>query len=269
MTTKSAPPPRPAPIKNRFTDPPPRRSAEAPRRPGMVSAIPAAQFAGIQAQLEADLSALGLAQSPAQIAQHMAFLNHLLKWNALINISAVTEPADMLSVHIVDSLAALVVLRQIRGAESQSFTVLDVGTGPGIPAVPWAIAQPLLRIHAIDSVRKKIDTMTDFIEAQALTNLLEDHARIEDLRGEYDVVTSRAFSSLKNFVTLAGSRVRGGGAMLALKGKAPGEEMAELAGTGWVVEAIVPIAVPRLEAERCAVILRRGAGGTLPPSASQ
>jgi 16S rRNA (guanine527-N7)-methyltransferase len=263
MNTKSTPPHRPAPTKNRFTDPPPRRSAEAPRRPGMVSEIPAAQFPVIQAQLVADLGALDLPQSPAQIAQLMAFLNHLLKWNALINISAVTEPADMLSVHIVDSLTALPVLRQIRLGESQSFTVLDVGTGPGIPAVPWAIAQPQLRIHAIDSVRKKIDTMTDFIETQALTNLLEDHARIEDLRGEYDVVTSRAFSSLKNFVTLAGSRVRGGGAMLALKGKAPGEEIAELEGTGWGVEAIVPIAVPRLDAERCAVILRRGAGGTL------
>jgi 16S rRNA (guanine527-N7)-methyltransferase len=223
----------------------------------MVSAIPAAQFPGIQAQLEADLGALEVMQSPAQIAQLMAFLNHLLKWNALINISAVTEPADMLTVHIVDSLAVLPILNQRCGAGSAAFTVLDVGTGPGIPAVPWAIAQPSLRIHAIDSVRKKIDTITDFIETQSLANLLEDHSRIEDLRGEYDVVTSRAFSSLKTFVTLAGSRVRGGGAMLALKGKAPGDEIAELAGTGWDVEDVVTLRVPRLEGERCAVVLRR------------
>jgi 16S rRNA (guanine527-N7)-methyltransferase len=230
------------------------RSADAPRRPGMVSAIPAAQKGQFLAELTQDLAQIGLTLSAAQIGQLLRFLDHLLKWNALMNISAVTEPAQMLTVHIVDSLAAL---PQLHRLGYERCDVLDVGTGPGLPAVPWAIAEPNATILAVDSVRKKIDTISQFIANEKLPNLRAEHLRIEDVRAQYDVVTSRAFSSLKNFVTLAGSSVRGGGAMLALKGKAPDEEIGDLAGTDWVVSEIVPIAVPRLEAERCVVVLRR------------
>ncbi len=231
-----------------------RRSANEPRRPGMVSAIPAAQKEHFLHLISQDLAVLGLSLSSTQIAQLLRFLDHLLKWNALINISAVTEPEQMLSVHIVDSLAALTHLQRVGGDNP---LVLDVGTGPGLPAVPWAIALPGAQIHAIDSVRKKIDTITEFAAVEALPNLRAEHLRIEDGRGQYDVVASRAFSSLKNFVTLAGSSVRGGGTMLALKGKSPEAEIAGLEGTGWAVEQIMPIAVPRLEAERCVVVLTR------------
>jgi 16S rRNA (guanine527-N7)-methyltransferase len=230
------------------------RSADAPRRPGMVSAIPAAQKRQFLEQISQDLEALELTLSAAQIAQLLRFLDHLLKWNALMNISAVTEPAQMLTVHIVDSLAAL---PQLRRLGFEKCDVLDVGTGPGLPAVPWAIAEPNAQIHAIDSVRKKIDTIAEFVANEKLWNLHGEHLRIEDVRAQYDVVTSRAFSSLKNFVNLAGSSVRGGGVMLALKGKAPDDEIGELEGTEWVVSEIVPIAVPRLDAERCVVVLRR------------
>ncbi len=231
-----------------------RRSADQPRRPGMVSAIPAAQKGHFLAQISEDLAALGLTLSAPQIAQLLRFLDHLLKWNALINISAVTEPDPMLTVHVVDSLAALPQLQRLGFGACD---VLDVGTGPGLPAVPWGIAAPSLEIHAIDSVRKKIDTIFEFVAEEKLANVYPEHLRIEDVRGQYEVVTSRAFSSLKNFVTLAGSCVRGGGVMLALKGKAPDDEIGELAGTDWAVSEIVPVTVPRLEAERCVVVLRR------------
>ena len=231
-----------------------RRSADQPRRVGMVSAIPAAQKAQFLQLISQDLAILGLTLSNTQTAQLLRFLDHLLKWNALINISAVTEPEQMLSVHIVDSLAALTHLQRLGG---DTPSVLDVGTGPGLPAVPWAIAMPGAQIHAIDSVRKKIDTISEFVASETLPNLHAEHLRIEDVGGQYDVVTSRAFSSLKNFVSLAGSSVRGGGTLLALKGKTPEAEMAELDGTGWVVAQIVPIVVPRLEAERCVVVLHR------------
>ena len=230
------------------------RSADKPRRPGMVSAIPAAQKAHFLQLISQDLAVLGLTLSSPQIAQQLRFLDHLLKWNALINISAVTEPTQMLSVHIIDSLAALPHLQRLCG---ENAAILDVGTGPGLPAVPWAIALPGAQIHAIDSVRKKIDTMAEFIESETLANVQAEHLRIEDVRGQYDVVTSRAFSSLRNFATLAGASVRGGGAMLALKGKTPEAEITELEGTDWVVAEIVQVTVPRLEAERCIVVLTR------------
>jgi 16S rRNA (guanine527-N7)-methyltransferase len=174
----------------------------------MVASVPAAQRAGLEAALRSDAQALGLALSDAQIDAQFALLNHLLHWNALINISAVTEPAD-----IVDSLAALPPVLAKLG-DTPSPKILDVGTGPGLPALPWALVLasqiPTAQLRAVDAVRKKIDTITDFIQKQSLTNVTAEHARIESLKSPFDVVTSRAFSSLRNFVTLAGPCVKKG-----------------------------------------------------------
>jgi 16S rRNA (guanine527-N7)-methyltransferase len=239
----------------------PRRTPDQPRRAGMVSSVPTAQIAHFHAQLKSDCEALGLSLTDAQLSAQLALLNHLLHWNALINISAVTEPSEMLTVHIVDSLAALPpVLLRLNGVDAPK--VLDVGTGPGLPALPWALVlaenQPTAQIHAVDAVRKKIDTIADFIKKQSLTNITAEHARIESLKAPYDVVTSRAFSSLKNFVTLAGPCVKKGGFMAALKGKMPDEEISELKGSGWKVDEVVPLTVPRLDAQRRLIVLRRG-----------
>ncbi len=253
------------------------RTPEQPRRPGMVASVPSAQIAELRAELRADVAALGLALSNAQLEQQLALLNHLLHWNALINISAVTAPADMLTVHIVDSLAALPpILTRLN--KNPGPKILDVGTGPGLPALPWALvlaetsldemgSQPApglrpsgfasAQLHAVDSIRKKTDTIQDFINKRSLTNITAEHARIESVKGKYDVVTSRAFSSLKNFVTLAGACVAPGGFMAALKGKMPQDEIDELKGTGWVVADVVRLQVPRLEAERHLIELRR------------
>ncbi len=233
------------------------RTHDQPRRPGMISAIPAAQISLFSEHLRADCAALGLSLDDAQQQKLLAFLNHLLHWNALINLSAVTDPAEMLTVLIVDSLAALPVLRQNCAAGIGAISVLDVGSGAGLPAVPWAIALPEAQIVAVDSVRKKIDTVTEFVSKHALANVKGEHLRIQDVKSQYDIVTSRAFSSLKNFVDQAGSCVVGGGVMLALKGKSPDDEIAELAQTAWAVREVVPLKVPRLEAERCVVVLRR------------
>jgi 16S rRNA (guanine527-N7)-methyltransferase len=226
----------------------------------MVTSVPRDDAAAFHARLASDCAALGFQPSDAQLNAQLTLLNHLLHWNALINISAVTAPEEMMKVHIVDSLAALpVVLSFIERATNPK--ILDVGTGPGLPALPWALALaetvPTTQIVAIDAVRKKIDTINDFIAKQKLTNISAQHARIEDVKGEFDVVTSRAFSSLKNFVTLAGARVRGGGVMLALKGKTPDDEIAELSSTKWEVAKMTKLTVPRLGAERCVLELRR------------
>jgi 16S rRNA (guanine527-N7)-methyltransferase len=226
----------------------------------MVTAIPPAKVEAFLSDVLSDVAALGQPFSREQADAQLALLNHLLHWNALINISAVTAPEEMLTLHIVDSLAALpLVLPLIAGITTPK--ILDVGTGPGLPALPWALALagtvPTAQIVAIDAVRKKIDTIHDFIVKQKLTNIAAHHTRIEDVKGEFDIVTSRAFSSLKNFVTLSGARVKGGGAMLALKGKTPDDEIAELATTKWTVAKITKLVVPRLDAERCVVELRR------------
>jgi 16S rRNA (guanine527-N7)-methyltransferase len=246
----------------------PLRTLDAPRRPGMVTAIPAADSEAFFKTIADDVSDLGLGLTGEQIGLLRDYLDHLLHWNALINLSAVTAPNEMLTVHLIDSLAAIGPVAALAAARANQsvptyaghpamqVSVLDVGTGPGLPAVPWAIALPNARVLAVDSVRKKTDTINDFIAKAKLHNLRATHARIETITEKHDIVTSRAFSSLKTFVTAAGQCVKSGGMMLALKGKVPHEEMAELAGTGWLVENVLPLRVPRLDAERCAVVLR-------------
>ncbi len=244
------------------------RTLDTPRRPGMLTALPLEEKAHYFKYIADDLDALGLPLAGGQISLLRDYLEHLLRWNALINLSAVTAPAEMLTVHLIDSLAAIgpvAALAAERANQSvptyaahpaMQVSVLDVGTGPGLPAVPWAIALPHTRVHAVDSVRKKVDTISEFIAKAPLPNLRATHARIETISEKHDIVTSRAFSSLKTFVNTAGQCVKAGGMMLALKGKVPHEEIAELAGTGWQVENVLPLQVPRLDAERCTVVLR-------------
>ena len=185
-----------------------------------------------------------------QLIESLAFLN---EWNAVINLTAIRDPHDMLVQHILDSLSVLYCIPK------EATTLLDVGSGGGYPALPIAVMRPDLEVVAADSVRKK----TDYIEKAAsllkIGNLSAVHSRVEDHPVTYDVVISRAFASLKDFVTSAEHCLVDDdeSLLLAMKGKSPYDEISGLAGTGWVVDRKRALTVPFLDAERCLVWLAR------------
>jgi 16S rRNA (guanine527-N7)-methyltransferase len=209
--------------------------------------------AELRAKLDKGLSEMRLTASEKQkntLIESLAFLN---EWNAVINLTAIRDPHDQLVQHILDSLSVLYCIPK------EATTLLDVGSGGGFPALPIAVMRPDLEVVAVDSVRKK----TDYIEKAAtllkIGNLSSVHTRVEDHLVTYDVVISRAYASLKDFVVSSGHCLveEEDALMLAMKGKSPDEEIGELAGTGWVVDRKRALTVPFLEAERCLVWLER------------
>ncbi len=205
-------------------------------------------------RLEAGAHALGLALSPAQRAQLLDYLALIQKWNQVYNLTAVRDPQEMLSHHLLDSLAVIEPLR--RHAAGRPLRLLDVGSGAGLPGVVIAICCPDLAVDCVDTVGKK----AAFIQQAALTLKLPRlrglHDRVERLSGPYDVITSRAFASLADFVAWSSGALGEGGVWLAMKGKHPTDEIAALP-TGTTVFHVEPLQVPGLEAERCLLWLKK------------
>ena len=204
-------------------------------------------------KLSAGLSEMRLTASGKQkdtLIESLAFLN---EWNAVINLTAIRDPHDQLVQHILDSLSVLYCIPK------EATTLLDVGSGGGFPALPIAVMRPDLEVVAVDSVRKKTDYITKAAAHLKIGNLSAVHTRVEDHLVTYDVVISRAYASLKDFVTSAEHCLveEEDALMLAMKGKSPDDEISELAGTGWVVDRKRALTVPFLEAERCLVWLER------------
>jgi 16S rRNA (guanine527-N7)-methyltransferase len=214
-----------------------------------------------EAPLRAGLAALQLALSERQVAQLLAYQDLIQKWTQVYNLTAVRDPADMLTHHLLDSLAAvpplqreLAVLRAAgRGLASR---VLDVGSGAGLPGVVFAICVPDLEVHCVDAVGKKAAFIQQVAAVLRLRNLHGIHARVETLTTPFDVVSCRAFASLPDFVTWSRSALAAPqGVWLAMKGKRPQDEIAALpAGVG--VFHVEPLTVPGLDAERCIVWMR-------------
>jgi 16S rRNA (guanine527-N7)-methyltransferase len=209
--------------------------------------------AALYEKLSEGLKTLRLTASGKQKDTLIESLAFLSEWNAVINLTAIRDPHDMLVQHILDSLAVLYCIPQ------EATTLLDVGSGGGFPALPIAVMRPDLEVVSIDAVRKKTDYVNKAAEHLKLGNLSAVHQRVEEHLVTYDVVISRAYASLKDFVTTAGECVvpEEDGLMLAMKGKFPEDEVAELAGTGWVVDRKREIKVPFLDADRCLLWLER------------
>ncbi|MEY4653759.1 MAG: putative glucose inhibited division protein [Pseudomonadota bacterium] len=209
-------------------------------------------FAG---QLESGARALGLALSPGQQAQLLDYLTLIQKWNQVYNLTAVRDPQEMLRQHLLDSLAVIEPLR--RHAAGRPLRLLDVGSGAGLPGVVIAICCPDFSVDCVDTVGKK----AAFIQQAALTLKLPTlrglHDRVERLAGPYDLITSRAFASLADFVTWSGGALGEGGVWLAMKGKHPAEEIAALPADVAVFH-VEPLQVPGLDAERCLLWLKKG-----------
>lgn len=206
------------------------------------------------AELEHAAQALGVPLAPAQIEALLAYLSLLHRWNATYNLTAVRDPAQMMVQHIVDCLAVISPL--IRTLGGQGARVLDVGSGAGLPGVVIAVACPAIQVVCVDTVGKKAAFIRQAAMELRLPNLQAEHARVEALKQPpFDLITSRAFASLADFVALTGHLLAPGGRWMAMKGQPPEAELAALPA-GVALEAVEPLTVPGLAAERCLVWLR-------------
>jgi 16S rRNA (guanine527-N7)-methyltransferase len=211
-------------------------------------------------QLAADCAALRLPLSNHQIDQLLNYLAQMLRWNRTYNLTAIREPEQMLLHHITDSLAVVPELAQHMSGKAAS--IMDVGSGGGLPGVVLAIALPEWKVCCVDAVEKKSTFVRHVSGVLGLKNLSAVHARVEDLQpADSDIVISRAFASLQDFAALAGRHVRVGGALVAMKGHPPEEEMITLSDLKvWAVGGVTPLYVPRLSARRCLVWMHRNTG---------
>jgi len=205
---------------------------------------------------------MGLTLSAAQADQLLAYLALIQKWNQVYNLTAVRDPAAMMSHHLLDSLSIIAPLRRrvagLRGISESGnvpLKVLDVGSGAGLPGVVIAICCPEIEVSCVDTVAKKAAFIQQVAATLRLPNLRGLHARVETLKGPFDVICSRAFASLADFVHWSRSALGPGGVWLAMKGKHPAAEMQALP-SGVDVFHVEPLQVPGLDAERCLVWMR-------------
>jgi 16S rRNA (guanine527-N7)-methyltransferase len=197
---------------------------------------------------------LGLQASDAQLSQLLLYLDLLGRWNSVYNLTAVRDPGEMLTQHLLDCLAIVPSLRR-HSAEHPLGRLLDVGSGGGLPGVVLAVLDPQWEVSCVDAVGKKAAFVRQVASELGLRNLQSLHSRVEQSKGQYDLVTSRAFATLADFVRLTADRLAPGGAWLAMKGKLPTEEMAALPA-GVEVFHVEQLRVPDLEAHRCIVWMR-------------
>lgn len=216
--------------------------------------------ADLAATLQAGIQALGLHLDASQQQSLLDFLDLLQKWNKVYNLTAVRNPQEMLTHHLLDSLAAVPALqRHLATLPAQQATqarLLDVGCGGGLPGVVFAICCPQLTVHCVDTVAKKAAFIQQAAASLHLANLTGIHARVESLTGPYAVVSSRAFAALADFTAWSRPAIAADGVWLAMKGKQPDEEMAAVDATLAQVFHVEPLAVPGLDAQRCIVWLR-------------
>lgn len=212
----------------------------------------------LRAPLEAGLQALGLDLTPAQIDTLMEFQALLGKWNKVYNLTAVRDPQEMLTHHLLDSLAAVPALQrhlaQMPAREGRT-AMLDVGSGGGLPGVVFAICCPQIDVHCVDTVGKKAAFIQQAAATLRLPNLRGIHSRVEQLTTRYPLISCRAFASLADFTSWSRQALEESGTWLAMKGKHPDDEIAALPADVQVFH-VEPLKVPGLDAERCILWLR-------------
>jgi len=204
------------------------------------------------AALRQGLSALGLSLGDNQAAQLLAYLELLLKWNKVYNLTALREPDQVLTHHVLDCLA---VIRPMTERLPALTTVLDVGAGGGLPAVVIALTCPHIQVTAVDTVAKKAAFIQTTAHSLGLSNLKGVHARVENVSGPFDLVTSRAFASLLDFTTWSRGALAPHGVWMAMKGRTPDDEIVALPASV-AVDHVQALQVPGLDAQRCLVWMR-------------
>lgn len=199
--------------------------------------------------LDAGLAALGLAPTLADpLARYLALM---LRWNAAYNLTAIRDPREMVTKHLLDSLA-------MAPAVAGLATLADLGTGPGLPGIPLAIATPSLRVTLVESNGKKARFMREALRQLGLGNAEVAESRIEalDRPGQFAAITARALATLPQILALGGHLIAPDGVLLAMKGARPDEEIAALPA-GWALRDLQPLTVPGLDAERHLVVIGR------------
>lgn len=202
--------------------------------------------AGVADALERGLAAMQL--DAALAPPLLTYLTLLDRWNRTYNLTAIRDPLEMVTRHLLDSLAMQPFLEQ--------GTLADLGTGPGLPGIPLAIARPRLQVTLVESNGKKARFMREAVRQLGLTNARVAESRAEALAepGAYDNVTARAMDTLAGIIAVGGHLLRPGGKLLAMKGVYPHDEIAQLPA-GWQVEQVLPLQVPGLTGERHLVVV--------------
>lgn len=199
---------------------------------------------------------LGIDLSVAQRDQLLRFLRLLERWNQTYNLTAVRDPAMMLTQHVLDCLAVVRPLRREIGIVDGK-RLLDVGSGAGLPGLVLAVMQPGLKVTCIDAVGKKAAFVRQAAAELALSNVTSEHGRVEKLNAErsFDVIASRAFASLTDFTRITWPLLAPGGVWMAMKGKFPEAEVAAVRQASLTFH-VEQLAVPGLPADRCIVWVR-------------
>lgn len=211
-------------------------------------------------RLTAGLAALELALPDATVERLLDYVDLLARWNTAYNLTAVRDPLEMVTRHLLDSLAVATLVRGDR--------VVDLGSGAGLPGIPLALVAadlgaPNRKFLLVDSNGKKARFLRAAVRELALGNVSVAESRVEAVQGEFDCATSRAFATLADMLGWGGHLLAAGGTWLALKGRV---EVAELAAVPapFRVDSVHPLRVPGLEAGRCAVIITRHASPERP-----
>ncbi|MTV39060.1 16S rRNA (guanine(527)-N(7))-methyltransferase RsmG [Duganella radicis] len=200
--------------------------------------------------LKQGIKQLPLALSEEQVEKLLDYLHLLNKWNSVYNLTSVRDPLEMVKLHLLDSLAAV-------PAFAGATNVLDVGAGGGLPGMVLAISRPDMKVSMIDTVHKKTAFLNQVKAELGLSNVTVYTKKVQELevRTKFDVITSRAFADLSDFVNWSGHLLQEGGQYIALKGTAPAEERERLPAP-WKVRKLEPLAVPGLDAERHLVFIQ-------------
>ena len=201
-----------------------------------------------QARLDQGLQQGGNPLSESQRNHLLSYLELLQKWNKVHNLTAVRDPAEMVTLHLLDSLSVLPHINVER--------LLDVGSGAGLPGIPLAVCRPDLQVAVMDASQKKASFMRQAKAELGLNNLEVLCGRVEQYQPPriFDAIISRAFSDLKEFVSLTRHLLMPGGSWLAMKGARPHDELAQLPADAQVID-ILPLHVPGLDAQRHLVVL--------------
>jgi len=201
--------------------------------------------------LASGIKELQLNLSEQQHEKLLDYLALLFKWNAVYNLTSVRDPMQMVTLHMLDSLTAV-------PAFDEAVRVLDVGAGGGLPGIVLAIARPDMLVSLIDTVHKKTAFLTQVKAELGLSNVTVYTAKVQELEvsDKFDVITSRAFADLSDFVNWSGHLLAEGGRFIALKGTAPPEEQERLP-VEWKVTELRPLQVPGLQAERHLVFIAK------------
>ena len=209
-------------------------------------------------QLTSTAQGQGVLLSKHQAGQLEAYLQLIQKWNKVYNLTALRDPAEMMTHHLLDSLAAVAPLEKqlAQAGLAASASLLDVGSGAGLPGVVIAICCPHVAVTCVDTVAKKATFIKQVALELKLPNLTGLHARVESIDTQFDVICSRAFASLVDFTQWSKGALAPGGVWMAMKGKHPADELAALPASVAVFH-VEQLQVPGLDAERCVVWLRK------------